>query len=492
MKFFIKNVRPLLKFVPLIFAETKPHWANPNLDVLYIRSGRADMQLRRKLIQEAKHSIDVIVFSQSMDDVGSPITQDLRNSLNAGRDVRVIYDGVATGIDGGDFKSESGHLLTDSSLHKQAQVIAPGFFAKFRRHLSYDDFIHEKIVIVDRGTPDVKIIIGGRNHSHTAFVYRDSTFVLRPIDPTQPWAGADLEAYYEKAWSEYSKIFPVIHDSNPSDESLAKIQGVFPSFLKSDADESEYKNITDLLAVAPAPASRLNAVEFQPSTFQFSSNDLMAEANDLAEDHVASRRSLHSDNLNLIASFLPSTHSIFLSAYGMGFPNDIKEKFLEFSRDPAHQFTIMTNSLAAYESIVKADGTHYALANVANVYTVSNLLPFLEQSRETGAHNVKVFRSSPMTALTDPASAFYLHHKYMVLDHKVVTGSDNYTYSSAFRNSEIIVVMDDARLAEFLTQDVHLNLDAQYSPLTVDEAESEVADRGWYNGLLKGIIKQTM
>ena len=496
----IKKIRLLIATVlTLVLAHTSafallyPKIESPNLEVIYVGDARVDLEMRLKFYREAKKSISIVSFSQSIDNVGAPVIKALREASNRNVNVHFMFDSVATGLElEGDSKGYAAQLLADPALARPANVIRATAGAKLLNGLFIDDFIHEKIIIIDEGTPDVKVLLTGRGHTQTAVDFEDSTFLMRPIDSSQAWAGEEVIDYYKRVWKAYQKIFSKFKGVTPSPKAMAALHRPFHGFLKTDSQKAAYKNLIELINAGPvtSPHQTLSDIQFHPKTFQLTSNDALQNAIKYKAGYfVGNRNQLPDDTMKLIKEMLPQTKNLFMSAYGFGLPSMVKDAFMKFVAD-GKEFTLVTNSMAAFKKVTKPNTFSRVFMEAASDYTVKGIIPFLDKSAEIGKDNMKVYRSSPPDAEDELKAARYLHHKFIVLDDTVGVGSDNYTASAARKNNEITAFMEDSRLSKYLREEVHYELDSRYTKLTQFAARAELYPWSFCSYLLQGAVKQ--
>src|SRR5262249_3432903 len=119
-----------------------------NTDILYLADPRVDFALRETAIHLARHSVDFICFAQTPDEIGMRFLQALRAASGRGVRVRGMFEKLPS-MGEKDRRFESPRYLTDPDLARPAELVCGRTLAKWKAGLAFDDFIHEKILILD-------------------------------------------------------------------------------------------------------------------------------------------------------------------------------------------------------------------------------------------------------------------------------------------------------------------------------------------------------
>ena len=464
----------------------------PNMDVVYLEDPVVDLAVRTKLFSEARYSIDLVSFSKATDEAGAQIIQALRGAQNREVKVRSIFDQTGTEVEG-DKTSDTRRLLADSKLACPGNVICASPWDKLRNGLSVDDFVHEKIVIIDAGTPYEKIIVGGRNYGKFTTDFGDAAFVLRPIDPSKPWAGSDVSAFYEHLWESLSSLFKKTPKLPAPTKALARLNSHGEMALRTAYQRKLFSEISELLDKPPQAGDELKPYQFRPSTFQMASNDLLVNASQAKSRFIMSGRAhLQNDTLDLLHTLIPGKKDITYSGYIFGLPDPIKGDFVNHVEQNG-TLEVYTNGRGAFHQITPARSVSRMMGNAATDFTSRNLLPVLESGdQHQGSVKAFMLNPDPSADTSDhlPSPYKYLHRKLLIMDDTVATGSDNLTESSAMKNDEVTFVMQDSRMADYLRGQLHREAQAFYRPVTTPDIKQELKSRAWYSDCLQFMIRR--
>jgi phosphatidylserine/phosphatidylglycerophosphate/cardiolipin synthase-like enzyme len=446
-----------------------PSHDDPNVEVIYLEDPLVDLAIRNRFISDAKSTIDLVSFSHPTDEVGGPLLRSLRGALARGVRVR------------------SARLLMDTRLSCQANIICATVIPKISNGLAFDDYIHEKILIIDAGTPDVKIVFGGRNHGKTMHDFGDSAFLLRPIDSSKPWAGDDVIRFYDQFWSGLERLFKKVKASKVSERTLAKLDRYPEVALRTEAQRKRFEKILQMTRSNAVVDGPLEPFQFRPQTFQLASNDLLLNAAKFkAGVSVDSRSGLPNDTLDLLHSLVPHADSVLLSGYAIGLPEPLASDFVRHVRS-GKKLQVVTNGREAFHAMTRPNTPSRWMGNAAADYTLKNVASLMEAG-DRSKNPVKLYLlNTPKKAgiavkgHTVPDAYKYLHRKLIVMDDWVATGSDNWTASSARKNDEIAIVMKDSRMAGYLRNQIKWETDAYYTQYNTEAVKAELKSRAWFS-----------
>lgn len=450
---------------PLVFyscsgVATQYELRKGNTDIIYLLNARVDYALRNYLADQAQHSIDVVTLSQVPDEVGLPWLHTLRNAANRRVKVRYLYEGFTSQFEG-DLYLSSKSLLADSALAEPPQVIATTAEWKKNRGFASDDVVHEKIVIIDRGTPNEMIIFGGRNFTRFSLNTYDSAYIIRPIDHQKPYIGTDISSSYDKLWEFFKTEIGTtpIRPLGTYERSLAG--DTVPFGLQTHLQKKEFRQLRRLLAKLPTPTDSLLPFQFRPRSAQLVTNDLFPKliihnpGNSLDQ-----RATMQNDVLDFMIPKIDAVSRVDQSSFAISLPPPLRAAY-ERLLARGGQLDLMTNGRGAHNSVFINRTPIWAMARLLHFngmaadHSLVNTMELLESvNRTTPDAKLKVFLrdSNRVRKLkTDERKEAFSHRKLMLLGNKyTVTGSENFTQASYGRASEMAILFEDPRLVHFM------------------------------------------
>ncbi|MBS1963557.1 MAG: phosphatidylserine/phosphatidylglycerophosphate/cardiolipin synthase family protein [Bdellovibrionales bacterium] len=450
-----------------------------NTEVLYLDGWETDLQVRLDLVRRAKTSIDLLSFSQAPDEIGRPFLDAIREVERARCvKVRYLYDGVASWIDR-DFANESAKRITDG-VPCGAQVLTLGVFDKWRVGLEWDDFFHEKVLIVDGGTADEKIVIGGRGYTRFSTRIADSGYLFRPIDVAAPSFGTDVRASFESLW----KLALRFVNPLPRHPGAAAPAGD-PSardFATTEAARKESARIEAFLS-APRPTSKAPIPEgvYRPRALRLASNDLIEKVTEaVAHAESTERKSLRNDaRSGLVFAIRKFSGTISLTSYAVGFTDPMREAFADFVRR-GNTLEILTNGRSANARFIPMGLPVY--------YTAENLARLLSDIEGgKGKLLVRFLDADRADAAGRPS---FVHRKLVLFDGAekfLYTGTDNFTWSSSKKNDEWMIRIDDPRMVE-AAKALNAREGVDYVDVPPEEIRRLDGDRPWLYPFVRPFI----
>lgn len=427
-----------------------------NAEIIVLSDPRVDFEVRNIVIRLARSSADFLTFSQLNDSVGGPFLESL-NEIQRNRKipVRGIYDLTASAVEGkGTGALQTRRVLSDSRLSCPGDVICAHPLDKVFSPLALSDYVHGKMLIIDKGTPREVIFIGGRNNTEHMLAALDSGFLIRPIDPSKPYLGTDMQTNYNELFSLLKSLtsnnvvnLKVPTPRNQPANEVARI-------IKTDRQSAEVGRILAILRKAPAADDVLEPFQFRPVSVQLRTNDLIK--NLYSEDYrngVVSRFEFRNDNHSHVAEEIEQfTGKIELSAYSYAPSKEIHDAFIGFVNRGNH-LVIHTNGLASHHTVSPGGISFY--------YTVEALQSLFNATRKT-TEKITVNLLDADRA-RDLGAAPFLHRKQILFvgtSRKistpprkfVINGSDNFTWSSSKKNDEFVIQIEDARMTDALAQ----------------------------------------
>lgn len=476
------------------FAVVYPKHEAPNMDLIYLEDPMVDLAVRDKLIREAKYSVKMVSFSATADATGAVILKALRAAQDRGVKVQSIFEKSGNVVEG-DFSNDAERLLADAKLKCLGDVMCIKTWDKIKSGLFLDDFVHEKILIIDEGTRFEKIIVGGRNSGRFALDFGDAAFLLRPIDSTKSWAGKDIGSFYQRLWNALSGLFRKSTNSVAKPKALARLAKQPDLELKTTAQRSDFATISRLLDTPPRIDDGLEDFQFRPKTFQMASNDLLMKAvSSKAGYSMKARAELKDDTLELMHSLIQDKNKITLSTYAVSLPKTIEKDLMDHVGE-GKSLEIVTNGRNAYTIMNEPYTFSRMVAHSAADYTLRSLIPILESGENKGGQ-VRAYLLDPKKDFVEPADwkapnpYKYLHRKVLILDDIVGLGSHNITKSSEMKNDEVVFFLEDERMAAYLRDLIHREVKLYYHPVDAAGAKEELHSRTWYSDCLQFFVQR--
>lgn len=417
-------------------------WIEPsNTQLLILEDPVVDFALRTWAIDRARHSIDSLTYLQSIDDeVGKPLLQAFRGAQNRkGMKGRYLWERL--GSYNADFGNVAKRALADANLASPAEVIDFGGLGNLLKGLNVTDMIHEKILIIDAGTPNEMIWIGGRNNSLHATHNLDLGIVLRRIDPSKPWIGEQIQVAFDDTWESVNRV------QRPSKRKALEPK-VAESFdtkrldveLRTETQETQYKELVELLGKPVDPSSPLLSCEARPKKMRVLTNEFISYAlTGVFGKGFESRKAMPSDILEEAAKYVAEAKRIYISTMSIRMTESFK-KSLKTALKNGSEVVLFTNNREAQKTHAPWGITfEFSLPDLAELFAVGGKLTVFALDPNLIKKHVERY---PLVT--------YLHRKLIVADNHVFTGSDNFSESSAKRNSEFVIHVDDEDFASMM------------------------------------------
>lgn len=407
---------------------------------------------RLALIETAEHSIDIQYYIWNSDVSGHYLASRLLAAANRGVQVRVMLDDINL--------NEREDLLTAIDAHPQIDIRIFNPIPSRRGAIKWFNFLgdfsrlnrrmHNKSFTVD----GVLSIVGGRNigdeyfdlSDEINFRDRDVLVMGSVVKNIQTSFGE----YWNSRWS-----YPVSLLGGNSSSELPVLNAITAPVYKHypvlpEGNKIAYDFLKNLMSEMRWVKARF--VSDQPVPVdEDNTNEPKATARLLAE---LARQSEHE-------ILLESAYLIF---------DDRQLKALQKLTHKEIQIKALTNSMASNDLITNHSG--YA----------GRRLDMLE-------HEIQLFELKPDTTLCEqstkdiakcaPTTAYGLHAKSIVLDHKIaVIGSFNFNLRSTYLNTESLLVIENTSVAKSLAKDMELAMsDINSWRLKLHEGKVR-----WYSG----------
>lgn len=374
-----------------------------------LEDASADFALRLKLIQNATHSLDLIMSQHAADaEIGLPLLLALRDAAKRGVKVRLLS---------GYFSSVFSHstqalkmILNDDSLPTRPEVILDGEW--FSSAIPSKDAtmwtaFDEKIMIAD----GERAVLGGRNVGGDYLHWQDNSLYLE--GPVVPQIQTSVfEPIWQMASRFYGKSSHDISTKRPWQHEAYGKFGVTPALAKGMAEAA---------SIEAAPQYAPDEIEVLPN--------------------------------GLIANMLKRAHQHLPQPT----PDPILEKFLALAK---HSKRAYFYSLYPAADRRLAAGLAEAVHNGSKVALITNSI----ESSKTLSSDTLPYEGgiTSMLALAHAGVTVYqwvptpelsfMHQKMAVVDDYVIFGSHNFNYSSSHGYDHLDVVIHDPALADLLAQ----------------------------------------
>jgi phosphatidylserine/phosphatidylglycerophosphate/cardiolipin synthase-like enzyme len=450
-----------------------------NTEFIYLEDVEIDFDIRIQLIRQARYSIDIVSLSQSIDCVGIVFLHAIRESQRLySTKVRFLFDRIASVIDR-DFRNISGKMIADSSLKYPGQVVCTSTMDKRRAGLAWDDFFHQKALIIDYGTDNEYIFIGGRGYTRFFSLVADAGYLIRPINPDLPYLGTDIQESFNQIWKIANEISPLLKPIDYDRKNDIK-QFKFSSFAKTEEKKKKVEEI--LNTIQNKESSTLKDFQFIPESTQLTTNNLIQTLHDKGVRKSRNREILPDLNhIKFIDEIISFEGMIEISSYSIGFTDGILNALADFVQR-GNILNLYTNSKESHGQFVPWGLSIY--------YTTENLIRLVSLAKEAQS-NINVYFLDTKKAVLHGQHLFTHRKLALFLGKKanfVYTGTDNFTWSSAKKNDEWMIKIADERMAKYL----HTNILKErnwYSKITIDEIIDMNSKRPQVYKLLRNLIR---
>ncbi len=442
----------MIAFLALLFAvagtlpcaaRSFPRLEPANTEIVLLDDARVDLALRIERFQRAR-TVDILTYVLKSDpEAGLGTIKALRQVLGTPQSrVRLVYESFASLMDPlaswterlNQWANVPAALLSDDSLPGRAEIYPLFPSEKKAVGLERDDYFHEKMAIVDAGTKDEVIFLGGRNYGKQAFEFGDSAVLIRPIDPAKPYLGTQLKEYFEETISLVSRHFAPYPRSRLSSRARAALEVPEIPLLRPGLERAGYGK----LGMALAAPYRPGGFVYRPRAVQLLANDMISQALAFRDGgSSAARVSFRSHIDDFLADAAAHAKDIELVAYLFNPPAELEQAMAK-SLDAGGTLHLVTNGKASHANVLPFSSAPYYVS-------VANTRRLMEHARTPA--------NFPAYFLEDPARAgyAYLHRKIFLADDELaVTGCDNFTLSSKTKNNEVSIAVWDRDFAHRL------------------------------------------
>jgi cardiolipin synthase C len=451
--------------------------AVPHHHLLLLEAGQDALLSQVHLIRSARQSIDIQSFIFAEDDAGYFVLDELLAAARRGVRVRVLVDQLFS-VDDVQLLARLSHAHVNFSMRmynptfgeahtSKAQFVA-GILCCFMR---FNHRMHNKLLLVD----GMIGITGGRNYQNRYFDW-DSNFNFRDRDVMVAGPAAlDMQRSFNLFWIHPLSV-PVeaLRDvRRERHRSQARTGPILqpPELVRAD-------RMLDVSAQADSRAliERRLAAQMLPA-------NRVAYLSDRPNKPLARRTSERADvSRQLQTIFSSAEHSILMQTPYLVLSNQAQDKFRELQQRPRPpQVIVSTNSLASTDAFPV-----YALSHkfkrrylrefgfqiheykpfpasapidpsLAGALDAEALGAWASEARRT-AMGVPYRRRGPLP-LRQAGMRISLHAKSLVIDRRIaVIGTHNFDPRSDRLNTESVVVIEDAAVAEQLARAIEQDI----------------------------------
>lgn len=458
-----------------------PWLEDANTQMILLSDPRVDFALRVRAIDRAKHSIDSITYVQGTDpEIGLPILNAFRRAAQRGVPTRFV-----TGAAGGlmaDRSNLTRVMLTDSNLAAPVQLVLFGGFRALFTPFQVFDMPHEKILIIDAGTPDEVIWIGGRNNYVSSGSDLDLGLLVRPIDPSRPYIGDQIKQAFEFTWEPAARTFKPYSPKRPRGNARRKIleaERFTEVPIWREEGKAELEEIDQLLRTKATEVKTPNRHVLTPRKLRIVTNDFMQLV--LAKiypNRKLRHESLPSDIIDEAAEVVAKAKKVYISTMSVFVPQSLKDAIKTALRNGA-EVNLLTNGRDAHRSQVPL-GLPYDLS-------LSDINEFM--AIEGGKLNVYLLDVELLQTRPEYYKfTRYMHRKLIIADDYVLSGSDNFNDSSRKQNSEIAFEGHDAEFANKMRELIRGDLDV-FRRLSCEEALTDLKKVGIFQRSMNTLFK---
>ena len=457
-----------------VFAVEYPWLNDANTQVIVLRDPHVDFALRLAAIDRATR-IDSISYVQGTDPTfGMPMLQAFRRAAARGAPSRHLYGklGAMAGDPGGRVRS----MLADSNLKAPAELIIFGGLRSLLTRFHPLDMPHEKILILNMGTADEVIWIGGRNNFQDSGTELDMSMIIRRIDPTKPYIGEQIRDAFESTWRPAAQTFAPYPPTKSKTKLIPRADENASIALNSPAQQSEFAAINEFLQKPVSTADPMEPFEARPTRMRVMNNDLLGRVlSGIYSKTLHGRKNIMSDNIEGTAPYVAKAKRIYLCAMSVFMPKELKEAVKTALRNGAEVY-VLTNSRSAHQTKVPM-GLPYLLSleDLTELMAVGGKLHVYVLDTELLRKHAETF---PLIK--------YTHRKLIVADDHVFVGSDNWNDMSRARNSEMVAQAEDPRLSQL----VRNILDEDLKVFTRLSCEKALTDQKAHGYLAEPAVKR--
>lgn len=445
-----------------------------NTEVLVIDNPVDDEVVRLEILGRARQSIDVIAHTQTTGEFGLKVINTLRDRMAQGVKMRYLYEKIASmGV--GETSDRAIKLLTDDKIYvpTDSKLIVSRPLEKFLSPFTITDLLHEKIIIVDRGTPNEVILVGGRNHDEFSVTSSDFTFVLRRVDSSKPYLGDSLQSHFNVLYDIANKYFSVEKPRSLSSKENQRLLAD-TALLKNKEPSSFAQSVLEVIAMPAKHTKTPREFQFFPEKTRLVTNDLLATIanNKLPKNYFVRKDLLKDDITAYFSGLVENSAKLELTSYILSMPEMIKDSIRGMLAEGG-KFVSYSNDGLAY-------GRKLPLKSLGNTVHSINIETFFDFASASEKARVRMYNLDPNKGMDQESPVDYNHRKVAVLDVKsvwdnngntntqlqprriVFTGSYNFTMSSASKNDEMAIMFDSTEMGNYISKINKRDAEAYY------------------------------
>lgn len=456
------NYTFLLTFIFFVFAASAklfPIDLSQNTEVLLIDNPTDDEFVRLELLSQARTSIDIIAHTQTTGEFGLKVLRVLRDRMENNVKIRYMYEQVASmGV--GEFSNRAVNLITDNSFYSKtgSELIVNRIWQKLKSPFTLSDLFHEKIIVIDRGTENEKIIIGGRNHDDSSMTSNDYTFILRKVDTKKPYLGDSLQTHFNSLFEFAKNYFQVEKPRELKDKEQYRLAEDI-SFLKYAPPSQIVQEILEVLSKPVDIKEGLKYFQFIPSKIRLITNDLLKHIveNRLPKTYLVRNDLLQDDITSYFSGLIDNATKIEMTSYILAPPKLIKDALLKLVAKGGTMITYLNDG--------KAYGRKLPFKSLGDAVHSMNFETYFELGGNLEKSPITMYTLDPNKGDLQSSPIDYNHRKVAILtiedNHTsrtsgipnkiVLTGSYNFTPGSASKNDEMAIMFGDSRLADYIS-----------------------------------------
>jgi hypothetical protein len=422
-------------------AQASEYPVRDNTEILMLDDPRVNFELRIILTRKEKHAIDGMAFTQLNDELGRPLLEAIHYAqVTHHTPVRMAYDILASAIEGKGRGIPAAGWIADENLVCKGEVVCAHPIEKLSAGISQSDYVHLKSYRVGEVT-----FIGGYNNTGHSLRTLDSGFIIRAIDPTKPFLGTDIAKNYDEVFGILNKmkedsIIPI-----PNRKIESPLTGEELSLIYTEEQKAKVQEVLNILSKPAQTDDILLDYQFRPKKVQLRTNDLFKNlTKSRAERRALGGRygfpnSNHSHLAQEIHNFQTlSEANIHYWGYVYAPTPEVHLAIIDYV-NAGGTFTIWTNGKNAHKTVTwRGISVYYSLENIDDLLTKTEHGKGKVVVKLLDAEKAKIAGMGPY--VHRKRIAFTSLERNMVLD-----SSDNFTWSSAMKNDELSISIEDDR-----------------------------------------------
>jgi phosphatidylserine/phosphatidylglycerophosphate/cardiolipin synthase-like enzyme len=193
--------------------------------VSYVLENSEAMQYRLKMIESAKHTIELSTFDFNSDETGKQLIAAMLNSAKKGVKVRIIVDGISGCMDfqyNNYFKALASNENVSIKIYNRINILLP-WQVEYRMHDKYLIIDDKMYLLGGRNTTEIflKDECHGKNIDSDAFVYETGSIKGTSME--------QLKQYFNEMWElKESSAYQVTGQHNKTHEELLSLYNTLP------------------------------------------------------------------------------------------------------------------------------------------------------------------------------------------------------------------------------------------------------------------------